>query len=58
MKMTVPAFKEFTPTRAQARGRSVQTALQWAEKNRGRVREDGTYTVSGLGLGGGEGGRD
>ena len=42
----VPALKEFTATRAQARGRSVRTQSTPVGWN--RVHEDGTYRVSGL----------
>lgn len=56
MRITVPALKEFTLTRDQARRRSVcahSTAVSWNEQR--RVHEDGTHSASGVRFGGGEG---
>lgn len=56
MRRTVPALKEFTLTRDQARRRSVcahSTAVSWNEQR--RVHEDGTHSASGVRFGGGEG---
>lgn len=56
MRITVPALKEFTLIRDQARRRSVcaqSTAVSWKEQR--RVHEDGTHSTSRVRFGGREG---